>query len=242
MEKVQENEAVKLIRVKEGLLKLSEAYLELANKCAIIFESQRDIAAHIPDVHHMALHEMKYTAMEKVQENEAVKLIRVKEGLLKLSEAYLELANKCAIIFESQRDIAAHIPDVHHMALHEMKYTGTGAMKQAVQKAKDRVDQYHLYQYRLIPHCPSVEEPPPPYTPGYYDPTTGQPYHVPGGDEAAFGSQLPSRPPGGNNNPDWLLPRDPPAACPPSPWPPAWGSDGEEEDRLSAAMGAARLG
>ncbi|KAM7286588.1 hypothetical protein ISCGN_030377 [Ixodes scapularis] len=142
---------------------------------------------------------------------------------------------------------------------------------QAVQKAKDRVDQYHLYQYRLIPHCPSVEEPPPPYTPGYYDPTTGQPYHVPGGDEAAFGSvrqrvvlpscpapafgggrglarpppvpqQLPSRPPGGNNNPDWLLPRDPPAACPPSPWPPAWGSDGEEEDRLSAAMGAARLG
>uniref|UniRef100_A0A147BHM0 Putative myosin-i heavy chain-like protein n=1 Tax=Ixodes ricinus TaxID=34613 RepID=A0A147BHM0_IXORI len=213
----------------------------------------------------------QYEAMEKVQENEAVKLIRVKEGLLKLSEAYLELANKCAIIFESQRDIAAHIPDVHHMALHEMKYTGTGAMKQAVQKAKDRVDQYHLYQYRLIPHCPSVEEPPPPYTPGYYDPTTGQPYHVPGGDEAAFGSvrqrvvlpscpapafgggrglarpppvpqQLPSRPPGGNNNPDWLLPRDAPAACPPSPWPPAWGSDGEEEDRLSAAMGAARLG
>lgn len=209
----------------------------------------------------------QFETLEKVQEHEAVKLIRVKDGLLKLSEAYLELANKCAILFESQRDIVAHIPDVHHTALHEIKYTGTGAMKQAVQRAKDRVEQYHCYQYRLIPHCPSVEEPPPPYTPGYYDPTTGQPYQNPGEEWESVRQRVvlpPSCPPthGGARGmvprPPQFPPSPPPgfaesvhgrwnpssqAPCPPGPWPPSWDSGGEEEDdRLSAAMGAARIG
>ena len=40
---------------------------------------------------------------DRVRENEAVKLIRLKDGLLKLSEAYVELAKKCSVIFEAQR-------------------------------------------------------------------------------------------------------------------------------------------
>ncbi|XP_021339794.1 uncharacterized protein LOC110441013, partial [Mizuhopecten yessoensis] len=40
---------------------------------------------------------------ERVRENEAVKLIRMKEGLLRVSEAYVELGSKCAMIFEAQR-------------------------------------------------------------------------------------------------------------------------------------------
>lgn len=49
---------------------------------------------------------------ECFKENEAIKLIRFKQGLLHMSEAYLEMATKCAHIFEAQRDIALALPDV----------------------------------------------------------------------------------------------------------------------------------
>jgi hypothetical protein len=61
---------------------------------------------------------------DRIQENEAVKLIRVKEGLLKLSDSYLELAQKCCIIHESHRDVAYQIPDVHNKELYEIRHTG----------------------------------------------------------------------------------------------------------------------
>jgi hypothetical protein len=62
--------------------------------------------------------------LDRIQENEAVKLIRVKEGLLKLSDSYLELAHKCHVIHEAHRDVAYQIPDVHSKGLHEMRYSG----------------------------------------------------------------------------------------------------------------------
>lgn len=62
--------------------------------------------------------------LDRLQENEAVKLIRVKEGLLKLSDSYLELAHKCHVIHEAHRDIACQIPDVHNKDLHEIRYSG----------------------------------------------------------------------------------------------------------------------
>ena len=46
---------------------------------------------------------LDFSVADKVRENEAVKLIRMKGGLLKLSEAYLEFAKKCSVIFEAQR-------------------------------------------------------------------------------------------------------------------------------------------
>jgi hypothetical protein len=61
---------------------------------------------------------------DRIREHEAVKLIRVKEGLLKLSDSYLELADKCHIIHEAHRDVAYQIPDVHNKELHEIRYTG----------------------------------------------------------------------------------------------------------------------
>lgn len=48
--------------------------------------------------------------------------------------------------------MAQAIPDVHTTALHELKYTGGGATKRAVQKAKDRLDRYHSLKYRLVAH------------------------------------------------------------------------------------------
>jgi hypothetical protein len=72
--------------------------------------------------------------LEQVHENEAVKLIRIKEGLLKLSDSYLELATKCRIIHEAHRDIAKLIPDAHCNELHEIRYTGTAANNSFVKK------------------------------------------------------------------------------------------------------------
>ena len=57
-------------------------------------------------------------------ENEAVKMIRVKEGLVKLGTAYCELAHKCLVIFSAHKDIASQLPDVHDRDLHGVKYTG----------------------------------------------------------------------------------------------------------------------
>lgn len=62
----------------------------------------------------------QFETLEKVQEHEAVKLIRLKQGLVQLSEAYLALANRGALLFEAQRDIAQVMPD----APHHCKYTG----------------------------------------------------------------------------------------------------------------------
>jgi hypothetical protein len=70
----------------------------------------------------------------QIQENEAVKLIRIKEGLLKLSDSYLELATKCCIIHEAHHDVARLIPDVHSNELHEIRYTGTAASNSFVKK------------------------------------------------------------------------------------------------------------
>ncbi|XP_076355180.1 uncharacterized protein LOC143249353 isoform X4 [Tachypleus tridentatus] len=115
--------------------------------------------------------------VERVHENEAVKLIRLKEGLIKVSDAYLEMANKCAIIFSAQKEISHYVPDVHGRDLHEVKYTGSGATKLAVIKAREKVLQYRQQNYRLLPCNPAIEDPPPPYTPGFYDPTTGKFYN-----------------------------------------------------------------
>jgi hypothetical protein len=61
---------------------------------------------------------------DHIKENEALKLSRVKEGLLKLSDSYLELAQKCHIIHEAHREVAYQIPDVRNEELHEIRYAG----------------------------------------------------------------------------------------------------------------------
>ena len=62
---------------------------------------------------------------EKITENEAVKLIRFRGGLCKLSEAYTALGKRCQTIFEAQRELAQLLPDmstVEHLG--DVKYRG----------------------------------------------------------------------------------------------------------------------
>lgn len=62
---------------------------------------------------------------ECTKENEAIKLIRFKQSLVQMSEAYLEMATKCIHVFEAQRDIASALPDVHDSNnLQSVKYKG----------------------------------------------------------------------------------------------------------------------
>lgn len=61
---------------------------------------------------------------ECFKENEAVKLIRMKQSLLKISDSYLELAHKCIHIFEAQKEVALALPDVQDANLENVKYTG----------------------------------------------------------------------------------------------------------------------
>lgn len=108
---------------------------------------------------------------DRVRDNEAVKLIRFKDGLLKLSNAYVELGKKCAIIHEAQRDIALLLPDVHEKDIEDIKYTGSGATKQYVVKAKEKIRLHNRQARRhrgVIDdrNLTNLEDPPPPYSEG----------------------------------------------------------------------------
>ncbi|XP_023240841.1 uncharacterized protein LOC111639251 [Centruroides sculpturatus] len=182
--------------------------------------------------------------VERVYENEAIKLIRLKDGLLKLSDAYIELANKSAIIFEAQREISHQLPDVHGRDLHEIKYTGTGMTKHAVVKARDKVQQYQQLNYRLV--ATSLEDPPPPYTPEHYHPLTGNPYE----EDNRYSSQAaviqrqraigptveqptcPSPPPQQERNSSSLYPWNADIR---------WDTSNNYEESISEAMGAAKI-
>ncbi|XP_062587492.1 uncharacterized protein LOC134249152 [Saccostrea cucullata] len=112
---------------------------------------------------------------ERIRENEAVKMIRLKEGFVRIAEAYIELGKKCSTVFKAQKDVAMEIPDVHGKELEEVKYTGSSKTQNHLYKAKEKLHKYRRESFRLNPppsfpayHCktPDVEEDdPPPYTP-----------------------------------------------------------------------------
>lgn len=43
---------------------------------------------------------------ERIRENEAVKMIRLKEGFVRIAEAYVELGKKCSTVFQAQKVIS----------------------------------------------------------------------------------------------------------------------------------------
>ncbi|KAK7791944.1 hypothetical protein R5R35_002433 [Gryllus longicercus] len=100
--------------------------------------------------------------MTRIQENEAVKMIRVKEGLLQLSESYLQLARKCHVVFEAHRDVAQQIPDAQNRNIHEIQYEGCVAAQQSVTRAREQLRQGT--PNRVQPCAPIPDEPPPPYS------------------------------------------------------------------------------
>ncbi|XP_074660736.1 uncharacterized protein LOC141913171 [Tubulanus polymorphus] len=103
---------------------------------------------------------------DRIRENEAIKLTRFREGLINVSQAYIEMGKKCAIIHEAQQDIAYQLPDVQEKDIEDIKYTGSGATKQYVLKAKEKIKQYNRRARIRAYNTSANQEPPPPYTPG----------------------------------------------------------------------------
>jgi len=106
---------------------------------------------------------------EIFKENEAVKLIRLKQNLLKMSESYVELAHKCIHIFEAQSDVAHALPDAPSTNIHDIKYTGAVAVRNAVHDAKDKVQRYrrHSLSHTVSSESNHESAQPPPYNPHY---------------------------------------------------------------------------
>lgn len=103
--------------------------------------------------------------VDRVREHEAVKMIRIKEGLFKVSEAYVDFAQKCDVIFCAQRDIALQIPDVQDKDIQDIKYTGAGSTMQAVARAKDKIKKFRRRQSSSChERRGSAEDLPPPYS------------------------------------------------------------------------------
>merc|ERR1719225_552003 len=102
--------------------------------------------------------------VDRVREHEAVKMIRIKEGLFKVSEAYVDFAQKCDVIFCAQRDIALQIPDVQDKDIQDIKYTGAGSTMQAVAKAKDQIKRFRRKSGSITSTPARVQDLPPPYS------------------------------------------------------------------------------
>merc|ERR1719225_1436293 len=102
--------------------------------------------------------------VDRVREHEAVKMIRIKEGMFKISEAYIDYAQKCDVIFGAQRDIALQIPDVHDRDIQDIKYTGAGSTMQSVARAKDQIKRFRRKSGSSTSTPGRVQDLPPPYS------------------------------------------------------------------------------
>ena len=52
-------------------------------------------------------------------------MARLKQGLLTVSDAYLQLAERTQLVFRAHRDIVSELPDIDAEHLHTAKFTGT---------------------------------------------------------------------------------------------------------------------
>lgn len=106
--------------------------------------------------------ELAYAELgDRARENECIKLTRLKSGLLKISEAYIEMSTKCSLLFTAQRDVVLQLPDVNEHNLDAIKYSGRTTTTYVVEQARNQIKKYR----RNSQTGTSSNEPPPPYTP-----------------------------------------------------------------------------
>ncbi|XP_068250128.1 uncharacterized protein, partial [Palaemon carinicauda] len=139
--------------------KLRKEYTKVSKKAPVeevrLLKERLNQAERARDLAHLEL-------VERVGENEAVKMIRIKEGLLNLGAAYQELAQKSLIIFTAHHNITSELPEVRDKDLHDVKYTGSQVARRYVEETKEKIRSF----------CPDIskkhplpDDPPPPYTP-----------------------------------------------------------------------------
>ncbi|RXG70977.1 hypothetical protein Avbf_00435 [Armadillidium vulgare] len=99
--------------------------------------------------------------VDRVKENEAVRMIRVKDGIMRFGSSYTQMAHKASIIFSAQQKIGSEIPDVHDRAIQAAKFKGSSGSSH-VEEAKK---QLRCYSFSPTNREPSIHDPPPPYSP-----------------------------------------------------------------------------
>lgn len=114
-------------------------------------------------------------ATSRIKEHEAVKLIRVKDGLTKLSRAHLDLAAKCDIVFGAAALVADQIPDITDADIDTVQYNGGPVTVQALLRAKERLKNYSPNQNIPAPVNNSTNSPPLPSSPPPYSELDQQP-------------------------------------------------------------------
>ncbi len=107
---------------------------------------------------------------DRDREHQVVKTVRVREGLIKVTQSYVDMSQKCETLFAAANFVASQIPDVSDLDdASEVKYTGSGAAMLAVQTAKERVKNFRrVSRTRRAGDAESRQcdplDPPPPYT------------------------------------------------------------------------------
>merc|ERR1719419_11488 len=102
--------------------------------------------------------------VDRVREHEAVKMIRIKDGVSKVSEAYVDYAQKCEVLFSAQKEIALQIPDIQDRDIQDIKYTGAGSTQQSVARAKDQIKRFRRRSGSSVSTPARVQDLPPPYS------------------------------------------------------------------------------
>ncbi|XP_043203611.1 eukaryotic translation initiation factor 3 subunit A-like isoform X1 [Amphibalanus amphitrite] len=104
---------------------------------------------------------------ERTRENEVAKMARLKQGLLTLSDAYLQLAERTQLVFSAHRDIVSELPDIDAEHLHAAKFTGSQRCQQRVGRVRELLRPPESGAAAAVGRADSVPpEPPPPYAAG----------------------------------------------------------------------------
>lgn len=95
------------------------------------------------------------------RENEAVKLMTVRGGLLDLSQAWVAMGSKCNIIADSQKELALLIPDVGSARVQEIPtYSGTRESSRVVYSTRSKLELLHPPQYGTQSSSSELTSPP----------------------------------------------------------------------------------
>jgi hypothetical protein len=127
-------------------VKLKKEQKRLSKKS---FASSNDELREVEDRLAKVLRDKDYADAEasiKIKEHEAVKMIRVKDGLSKFAQAQLDLSDKSSIIFSAAKEVADQIPDITSDMTDDdllgVQYHGGPVAMQAIMKAKDCLKQF----------------------------------------------------------------------------------------------------
>ncbi len=102
---------------------------------------------------------------DRAREHGVVKTVRVREGLIRATQSYVDSAQKCETLFAAAHFVARQIPDVSDAReVGEVKYVGSGDAMRAVRTARDRVKNFRTSSgtSRRRSHGGAPPVPPPP--------------------------------------------------------------------------------